>query len=309
VINIEILCPECGGNRVHKRGYSKDGNMRIQCLDCKERGDRSYYTIDTEGRAIGRNLGNRFKLTKNKNLFEPLKITRNKVMVASDAHIPLHDKELFNVMLNVSQAKQIKTLIFDGDLFNVDAFSFFDMKVPEAGKSYNFTWEREEAMEALRILELCYDEIIVNMGNHELNRLMQIFKGNLNLKDIFRLFTLNVHKYKITNRDHIILTSGKRKWRICHPLNYSQIKSRVAYRLADKYGMNVISAHGHFCGQVISLNGKYIVVDSGGLFDQKKVPYIQTTNLFPNWNQGFVTIENGYHELFNPLYKDLSKWR
>jgi len=306
---IIIKCPECNSERVHKRGYSKEGNTRIQCLDCKERGNKSYYTIDATGREIERRETNRFTITKNRDIFEPLKITRDKVMVASDAHIPLHDKSLFNIMLNVSQEKNIKTLIFDGDLLNIDAFSFFDMKVPEEGEAHDFTWERKEVMEVLRVLELCYDEIIVNMGNHELNRLMQIFKGKLNLKDIFRLFTLNVDKYKITNRDHIILTSGKKTWRICHPRNYSQIKSRVAYRLADKYEMNMISAHGHFCGQAISVSGKYVVVDSGGLFDPKKIAYIQTTNLFPFWNQGFVIIEGGYHELFNPLYRDLSKWK
>jgi len=58
----------------------------------------------------------------------------------------------------------------------------------------------------------------------------------------------------------------------------------------------------------ISESGKYVVINSGGLFDSNKVAYIQTTNTYPLWNQGFLTIENGYPDLFNPLFRDLSKY-
>lgn len=303
-------CPKCESDNLVKIGYDKYNRQRYHCKNCgfysTEGAKRNRDKKDIE--IIPLKAENRFHILKQRNFFESLKIKKDKAMVISDAHIPLHDKKLFNIMLNVAQEKDIRTLICDGDLLNVDAFSYFDQKVPEESLARDFSWERMEVEEALSILEKNFDEIIVNVGNHEINRLMAVFKGSLNLRDIFKLFTNNIKQYDITNRDHIILTSGNNKWRICHPKNYSQIKGRISYRLADKYQMNIISAHGHFCGMNISLNGKYIVIDSGGLFDTKKIAYIQNTNTYPEWNQGFLTIDNSYPDLFNPLYKDLSRW-
>jgi len=295
-------CPYCGsidlspyGHSTYKGEYKK----RYFCNDCGK-------FPKEKANDIKQNI--RYCIEKEKRLYEPLQLTRKKSMIICDVHIPLHDKKLFNTMLNVSQEKKINTCIIDGDLLNVDAFSYFEQRVPEEEEARNFTFERTETMKALHILEDNFKEIIINMGNHEIYRLMAIFKGKLNLRDIFRLFTDNIDKYQITNRDHIVLTSGNKKWRICHPKNYSQIKGRIPYRLAGKYEMNIISAHGHFCDMSISESGKYVVINSGGLFDSNKVAYIQTTNTYPLWNQGFLTIENGYPDLYNPLFRDLSKY-
>ena len=46
MVLIKILCPGCGSERIHKRGHSKDGNLRINCLDCQDKGKRSYYTVN-----------------------------------------------------------------------------------------------------------------------------------------------------------------------------------------------------------------------------------------------------------------------
>ncbi len=92
-----------------------------------------------------------------------------------------------------------------------------------------------------------------------------------------------------------------KKWMITHPKNYSQTKNRISYRLAGKYECNTCSAHGHFIGMVASESGKYIAIDSGGLFDMKKILYAQNTTTYPVWNQGFVLIVNGFPTLYSPI--------
>ena len=102
--------------------------------------------------------------------------------------------------------------------------------------------------------------------------------------------------------DSITLFSENSEWLICHPKNYSPVKNRIAYRLAGKYECNVISAHGHFCGMVVSESGKYICIDSGGLFDPNKILYAQNTTTYPVWNQGFAMVVGGKPTIMSPIF-------
>lgn len=226
--------------------------------------------------------------------FPPLELTGDAI-VCSDWHIPCHDRDLANKLLEVARREKIKTLVVAGDFFDAYKFSSFD-------KRENQVSFREEIGEAKGIIEAMlkhFSKILFICGNHERRILRTVFY-ELDLSDIFKMATKEVHKrVLVSERDYLILHTKQGDWRICHPRNYSQIKGRIAYRLAGKYRTNLIMAHGHFFGLVFSEDGQYIGIDSGGMFDPRKVEYIQDTTTYPEWNQGFVVVKNGFPSLVN----------
>ena len=72
-------------------------------------------------------------------------------------------------------------------------------------------------------------------------------------------------KFKFTPDDRLFIGD---KVMVTHPKSYSQISGSVAIRLAEKYHMDVINAHGHFAAMRFDRSGKFQAVDLGGLFDE-----------------------------------------
>ena len=219
-------------------------------------------------------------------------------LISSDWHVPNYDEDLALNLLATAEEQKINKLIIPGDFLNLDILSKF--------VSYPYPLEKElkNARDLLSLLLETFQQILFIPGNHE-RRIIR----KLNTLLPWELFTNLITDSKqvlTTPRDYLILTTPTGSWRVCHPENYSRTKGSVAVQLADLYHQHIIAGHSHHLGLNISKSGLYVAIDCGGLFDEKKIEYVQGTNLLPGWNQGYVILDHGKPELVSPLYKKCS---
>jgi len=121
------------------------------------------------------------------------------------------------------------------------------------------------------------------------------------------VFGMNRYDHKIVYSEYDKIAIED-KYLIMHPKSYSQISGAVGKRMAEKYHMHLLHAHGHFSMLAWDRSGKYLCVDLGGLFDTNKIEYtsIKTTT-HPCWNNSFGMIRNGKFTLFHQE-TDWSYW-
>ena len=215
-------------------------------------------------------------------------------LIASDWHVPYFDEDLALDLLSTAEKRQIKRLIIPGDFLNLDILSNF-ISFP-----YPLEKELSDARELMALLLEAFSEIIFIPGNHE-RRIIRKLNTPLPWAVFIKLISES-EKIITSSHDYLILTTATGHWRICHPENFSRTKGSVAVQLADLYHQHIIAGHSHHLGLNISKSGLYIAIDCGGLFDEKRIEYVQGTNLLPGWNQGYVILDHGRPELISPLF-------
>jgi hypothetical protein len=99
------------------------------------------------------------------------------------------------------------------------------------------------------------------MGNHD-DFLIKALSEQLGYEDILKLLD-SPEGFKTTNYYYCLVYVGEDLWRITHPRNISVIHSRIAQRLAIKYGCNVVSGHGHLAGITFDEGNRYWAIDGG----------------------------------------------
>jgi len=214
-------------------------------------------------------------------------------VISSDFHIPCHDEKLVAELINTAKEFDVDQLIVAGDFLNFDSMSTFISRTIDPND------ELQMAGSVVEYLLRYFKKIYLVPGNHEFRFNRKLGKI-IDFERLVKMFTESDKVYA-SEHDHLILGSGGNDFRVCHPKNYSVVKGRVSIRLAGKYGMNIIAGHSHYCGINISDNGRHLAVDTGGLFDKKKIEHSQQTTLNPEWNQGFCVVFDGRCELFSPV--------
>jgi len=215
---------------------------------------------------------------------------------AGDFHIPLHDPKLIEKMVYVSQKMNSKKLIVAGDFYNLDAFSKF---VSEP--TYFAGEELDYGEQILDYLVEWFDSILLLMGNHEERLYKRRLDKEIDIERLNRMLHRHEDKIKFSKYGYCVLNDT---WRITHPKNYSQIKTRVANRLALKHRQHVLNFHGHALSIAHDDSGHQIIADGGGLFDEKKMEYrMIKDSIYPAWARGFwvITGQNELHA-FNNLF-------
>jgi hypothetical protein len=85
---------------------------------------------------------------------------------------------------------------------------------------------------------------------------------------------------------------------LTHPAQYGTSPLKVPGELAERFGCNIISAHAHHWGMGTSPSGRYTVIESGGLFDERLVKYVQhRVTTHRAWVRGFVLLDDGVPSL------------
>jgi len=218
------------------------------------------------------------------------------VTISGDYHIPLHDIKLVEKMVYVSQKMGAKKLIIAGDLYNFDAFStFVNEPIYEVGEELDY------GEKLLDYLAEWFDFILVLMGNHEERLYKRKLDKYIDWERLTRMLHQHENKIKFSKYGYCVLNDA---WRITHPKNYSQIKTRVANRIALKHRQNVLNFHGHALSVASDDSGHQVIADGGGLFDEKKIEYrMIKDSTYPAWATGFwvITKENELHS-FNDLF-------
>ena len=234
-------------------------------------------------------------LAKNEKVktYECLTLKTDDYMISCDYHSPYVSELYINRFLYIADKFKIKKNIIIGDLFDFDFVRARFM----VGEERSLDKEVEYTEPIIKALNY-FDENTLVTGNHE-RRVDHYAQDLIKAKHLFGLFGAEIwaKKFKYSIYDKLYI--GK-DWMLVHPHSYRQVKTSVAQVLAEKYHRNIINTHGHFVGMAYERSGTYLCIDLGGMFDRKKMAYINLqTTTHPTWNNGFGMFLDGYFHQFH----------
>ena len=234
------------------------------------------------------------ELIKKENIktYKNLTIPMDDYIISCDYHAPYYSEAWVNRIFMIADRFKIRKHIIAGDLYD---FNFMS-KFPSEEKK-DLDKEIEDSGQIYKILDY-FDKTYLIQGNHE-RRIGNMTEGRVMSRHLFKAFGHEKYEAKIVYSfyDRIQIED---KYMILHPKSYSQISTAVSKRMAEKFNLHILNAHGHFCGLTYDRSGKYMCVDLGGCFDISKIEYCtMRTTSHPFWNNGFGMIRNGRFTLFH----------
>lgn len=243
--------------------------------------------------------------------FKPLERVGDCIITA-DLHIPLHDPDFINCMINAAKAHNIDKLILAGDFFHMEAFSSFLPKQPEA----SWETERYQGNYVMKTLLQNFSEIDFMWGNHDF-RLVKSTGFKESFVDCMK-WALNslteeeVGRIRFTDLDYMYyypVSKKGMKVRVCHPSNFSKVPLTVPRELSIKYGCGVATGHSHHCAMGVAANGRDWIMELGGFFSKERTEYIQKTNTAHEWVQGFHIVQDGIPTMISPILGNDKQFR
>lgn len=232
--------------------------------------------------------------------FKPLERVGD-CMITADYHIPLHDPNLINTMFDYAEYEGITNLIIAGDLFHMEAFSSFLPHQAEAAWSI----ERREANRVIKTALNTFENIDITWGNHDFRLVKSLgYKHSFEACLKWALSEVTDEEWeriRISDLDYMHYYTPERKYRVCHPRNFSSVPLAVPKKLQPKYGDSIMSAHSHHLSLGFAPDGYNHMIELGGFFDKHKTEYIQKTTNNHEWIQGFVMVQDSTPQLFSPM--------
>lgn len=211
--------------------------------------------------------------------------------VASDLHVPYHDDEMIARMLERCADDKVPTLVLAGDNFDMPYFSPFGQTDLDAKLEEDMATYRGFIETAFEV----FQSIIILPGNHD-DRYAKQLKYQSGMVGLIRHAGLGDRiedgTLKVYNDPTIMAENDT--WLITHPSAYGRQPLVVPGLIADLYQVNVMSGHSHHWGMGRSPSGKYIVVETGGLFNPALHEYKQKkiSPLRP-WIRGYWVLDHG----------------
>lgn len=227
-------------------------------------------------------------------------------LVLNDLHLPAIDPPWLERAVEVAKHLGITKCLIAGDFFNAGGIS----RHPQKKTPYPFSKEVKMGRECLSWLADSF-EIVMEPGNHD-DWFIFHNGGQVEFTDAARMVvdTEAVRKrLRVTNYDRVTILNAGEKWTIPHQANYSKDTLKVGNKLAQKYQSNVIVPHQHISGKGPDEYDRYVIIDSGGMFNPYRFDYVQLkTSTRREMNQGFVTLVDGWAELWTPDPR-ITPWR
>lgn len=225
-------------------------------------------------------------------------------MVIGDVQLPTTDYDfaMLPCIIAKKHLKKPRRLIIAGDLYNMDAWSKYPSIIPTP------TWEMERnaARNLLTIYAQTFDEMWMLSGNHE-RRILIKLDGEMDINDVL-IASLPSGKVKATVLDRCTVNTSQGKYTVVHGASYAKKALSNADEFAQKYQSHIISHHEHHAAIGMDRYDRYYIINNGGLFDSKKMSYVQTsTNTMAGMSQGFTMIKNGHPHLFGK-FTDWNRW-
>lgn len=233
-------------------------------------------------------------------IYKEITLPMDNYVISCDYHSPYHSEFWVNHALAMADRFKIKKHIIIGDLF--DFASLKHWAIDDGGSKRDLDEEIAQTNPVIKALDY-FDENILVCGNHE-RRVGMKTDSIIQARHLFGLYGEGIwnKKFKYSVYDKLFIEPEKKEdegWMVVHPRSYSQISTSVAKRLAEKFHRNILNAHGHFVGMTYDRSGKFLAIDLGGMFDTKKIDYINLqTTTHPNWRNGFGMFYNGKFHFF-----------
>ena len=210
--------------------------------------------------------------------------------VTADWHVPLYDAELVNMFLD--EATDYTNLLIAGDFLNGDSLSQYYPKQKSAG----IEKEVEEARSLMEVLCQNFKNIAFLRGNHDYRYTKSAeYRESFvdSMEKVFAGINRNGARIKFSNLDNCYLTSNKQRYYIAHPTTYSRNPLNNPLAISETQKCHTLTAHTHHCAMGWSPCGEYVVGELGGFFNIPQTEYLQGTNTFPNWCNGYWFITGG----------------
>jgi predicted phosphodiesterase len=206
-------------------------------------------------------------------------------IVASDAHCPYVDEEIFERMLKIADKLKIKNFLHAGDFFNQDQFSIYDT----CGEDLvDWADEIDYSRKIYLGLKSVFKEIRFFMGSHDLRFWKLLLKSGKELP-----FNSAFKQADIPQKD----TSRYRyarindEWHVTHPRNVIKINSTPALRLGAKVKRSIIFGHGHWWGQYKDPSASHYQIAPGCLVNSNKIAYARLWDTSHDlWTNGFLVV-------------------
>lgn len=210
--------------------------------------------------------------------------------VTADWHVPLYDAKLVNEFLD--EASDYSNLLIAGDFLNGDSLSQYYPKQKSAG----IEKELSEAQALMEILCSNFKRIVFTMGNHDYRYTKAAeYRESFveSMTEVFKDVPRHGCKLVFSNLDHCYITSNKERYFIAHPSTYSKSPLNNPLAIAEIKKCHVLTAHTHHCAMGWDPSGEFVVGELGGFFNIQQTEYLQGTNAYPNWCNGYWFITNG----------------
>ncbi len=218
--------------------------------------------------------------------------------ISADWHIPLVDREMMRLYLDVSKRHRLRRCLVLGDFLNEDQFSHYTV-TGASPSEVQFGDELTLAAEVLEELLIAFpDGLYFLRGNHD-DRILRLLRWSLGLQDVFALIGRRVaerlqhhltQKARISDYSFVHVNSS---WFACHPATYSKVPMAVARDVAEVEGMHTILGNGHGFGLCKDRSGRYYCVDAGCMCDPRKIWYkSMRVTRHPAWVNGFVLLKD-----------------
>jgi len=216
-------------------------------------------------------------------------------MIVSDVHAPCTDYDMAQMVSVIAEKHLPKCqgLIVAGDMLNADAYS----KYANLIRLPSWQTEIESAKHLFTEWLEIFPRIVWLLGNHE-HRKLAADNGQTTVQQLLDMVCQDP-RVTISTLDRCYIETGNGKWLIAHGRNYSQSQLTNAAKYAEKYQCNVIAGHEHHLAVGQDLYKRYIVVNNGGLFDPRKLAYVQlNTSTSAEMAPGFTMLRGGYPYVF-----------
>lgn len=218
-----------------------------------------------------------------------ISIEEDTITVVSDIHVPYHREELTILSILESKQRGCGAYVILGDLFDMHLFSSFGV----TDKSTRFQRELRMGAEIVRQAAGEIGKVYWSSGNHE-ERWIRKNEYNVGMSELAAMCGLSdlIDQGLLFVSDNPSM-AGHHNWMLTHPTTYGSTPLVVPGKLADLYEHNVMSAHAHHFGLGTSPSGKYVVVETGGLFDPRLVQYKQwRVTTHRQWVSGFWILDH-----------------
>jgi len=222
-----------------------------------------------------------------------LKVRVKEVLVCSDIHVPAESKLWLNRLLAYRKKHKISHIIIAGDFWNHDSVSRWELKDP----FLNLRKELERGKEVLKQLTK-EAHVYLICGNHDI-RMPRALNHALSFVEWMKM--IHTFNLTVTDNDFLMLLSGTRNFRICHPHKaYSRVKGKQVSAHAHDLQCDAMMGHQHYLSVMTNSTGKYVCVDLGCMCDPKAFMYKQaSTTRHPEWENGFIHVKEGKIKLIS----------
>lgn len=323
------LCQECTLRaRRALRGKNRGGNISIESL-------LEYYDL---GPASDEPINIEVDWGYHKTPRDETPTLPCPTLIASDAHAPSHDVQMFKRLRAVGALRGIKRLVLVGDTHD---FASLSRHRTAYYKSASCLENMMSVLVLLSRLAEHFEHIDITMGNHETNRIQvqieRMVKAGiegvgLTVDYLISFSLLNrsfrqqatdlLSKFMEDKAEHL---RGIVRWHsssrveietpphldnyvLCHPRLYSRHAPQAEKKLWPKHLKPVGGAHGHLFGVSLSPNGAHPVFQWGCMTHPTDHAYVTDEDTdHPYWAKGFCLInDRGIIEFFvdNPYLTD-----